>query len=70
MGTCRCGSKTIKFTPGKPAKASISKAPIRQATVSQGGQGKPTKPTAAQVAATKKATKAANANAAPCKCTQ
>ena len=61
MGTCRCGSKTVKFTPAK-----IKKAPIKQGSLAAGG--KPEDVSARSRRLSAKATRIAKANAVPCNC--
>jgi hypothetical protein len=66
MGQCNCGGKIVKFTPGKPKKATIPKKTINKNS-QNGGQGKVS-------SETKKLQRQARAkalrNSGPCSCTQ
>lgn len=61
MGSCKCGSRTVKFTPGQ-----VKKAPIKKGNLS-GNDAKGVTQRSKNLAA--KARRKANANAVPCNCT-
>lgn len=63
MGSCRCGSKTVKFTPGQ-----IKKGAVKPATIQKGGDAKNMSARARKLRAA--AIKKAKKNATGCTCTQ
>jgi hypothetical protein len=65
MPTCNCGGKKVQIAKHTPRKASVKKA-----AAPTGGATKNLSKRAQTLSrrATAKATKRANANAAPCKC--
>lgn len=71
MGSCKCGNKTVKFTPGRPKKKTITKGTIKGTGIAKasGGFVSP-EIKKMQQAARKKALKKARANSGPCTCTQ
>jgi hypothetical protein len=66
MGSCNCGGKTVKFTPGKPKKATVTKKAISKNS-QNGGQGKVSSETKKLI---RQARKKALRNSGPCTCTQ